>query len=92
MQDDKGLKLWGGLSAALHAAVLLVVLLGLVDRRRVPEPTEEAIAVELVTEAPPQMAQAERPAPAPSPEPTPQPPRPEPTPAPPEPPRPAPPS
>lgn len=86
--QDKGLKLWGGVSAALHAAVLLLILLDLVGRR-LPEPMEEAIAVELVTEAPPQMAQAERP--APSPEPAREPPRPEP-PAPPEPPRPAPPS
>jgi hypothetical protein len=88
--QDRGLKLWGGLSAALHAAVLLLFMLDLVTRR-MPEPVEQAIAVELVTEAPTQMAQAERPAPAPAPEPAPQPPRPVPAPAPPEPPRPAPP-
>lgn len=88
--QGRGLKLWGGLSAALHAAVLLLILLDLVPRR-LPEPKEEAIAVELVAEAPPQMAQGERPAPTPAPEPTPEPPRPDP-PAPLEPPRPAPPS
>jgi outer membrane biosynthesis protein TonB len=87
--QGRGLKRWGGLSAALHAAVLLLILLDL-GTRKLPEPTEEAIAVELISESPPQMAQAERPAPAPSPEPTPEPPRPEP-PAPPEPPQPTPP-
>ncbi|HYI82876.1 MAG TPA: energy transducer TonB, partial [Acetobacteraceae bacterium] len=71
------MKRWGGLSAALHAAVLLLVLLDL-PGRRLPEPMEDAIAVELIAEAPPQMAQADRPAPAPSPEPAPEPPRPEP--------------
>ncbi len=75
MQDSRGLKLWGGLSAALHAAVLLLILLDLAGRR-LPEPQEEAIAVELVAELPPQMAQGERPAPTPAPEPTPEPPPP----------------
>src|SRR5918993_514455 len=95
MQEGRGLKLWGGLSAALHAAVLLLLLLDLLPGRRLPEPTEDAIAVELVAEAPPQMTQAEPAPPPPPPRPPPPqqsqpaPPRPEP-PAPPAPPRPQP--
>ena len=48
---DRGLKLWGGLSAALHAAALLLILLDMVPRR-LPEPKEEAIPVEVVAELP----------------------------------------
>lgn len=84
-----GLRFWGGVSAALHAAVLLLILLDLTTRK-FEEPKEQAIAVELVAQLPAEQAQGDVPAPTPAPDPEPQPPSPEP-PAP-EPPKPTPPS
>jgi hypothetical protein len=60
------MRFWGWLSAALHALLLLLLILfGL--PRPLPEPVEEAISVELINEAPVQEAQGERPAPTPGP-------------------------
>jgi len=88
---SRGVGFWGAVSAGLHAALLLLlVLYGL--PRPIEEPLEQAVAVELVTNLPAQQAEGETPAPtpAPAPEPVPQPPTPEPPT--PEPPRDAPPS
>ncbi len=65
-----GLRFWGGVSAALHAAVLLLILFDLTTRK-FEEPQEQAIAVELVAQLPAQQAQGEVPAPSPSPDPDP---------------------
>lgn len=73
-----GLRFWGWVSAGLHAALLLALLLDLAARR-FEEPEEQALSVELVAQLPPQMAQGERLAPTPAPpEPVPEPPTPEP--------------
>jgi hypothetical protein len=85
----RGVGFWAAVSAALHVALLaLLLLVGL--PRHIEEPEEQAMTVELVAELPPQLAQGETPAPRPSPSPEPRPPTPEPPT--PEPPRPAPPS
>src|SRR5690349_20662153 len=74
----RGLKFWAWVSAGVHAALLLVLLLDLAARK-FEEPEEQALAVEVVAALPPQQAQAERLAPvAAPPTPTPEPPRPEP--------------
>lgn len=85
----RGLRFWGAVSAALHATVLALILIDLATRK-FEEPKEQAVAVEVVAELPPQQAQGEVPAPRAAPDPVPRPPSPEP-PAP-EPPRNAPPS
>lgn len=81
--QSRGLRFWGVVSAALHAGVLLAILLDLAARR-FEEPREQAIAVEVVADLPPEMAQGDVPAPRPAPDPVPlppadQPPTPEPT-------------
>ncbi len=75
----RGLRFWGMISAALHAAVLLAILLDLATRK-FQEPEEQAISVEVVSDLPTQMAQGDSPAPRPAdaPEPVPPPPTPEP--------------
>lgn len=62
----RGLGFWGGVSAAIHAALLLAILLDLAFRK-INEPTEQAVAVEIVAALPPSQAQGERPAPVPGP-------------------------
>ncbi|MGY4803311.1 hypothetical protein ACVMLK_17855, partial [Teichococcus aerofrigidensis] len=60
-----GLRFWGGISAALHALVGLLLLFQL-PGRELPPP-QEAIPVELVTPDAPQLAQAPAPLPMPAP-------------------------
>ncbi|MBY0335966.1 MAG: energy transducer TonB, partial [Acetobacteraceae bacterium] len=74
MRGDR-LNLWLAVSAALHLVVVLFLLLDLVPRK-LPEPQEQAIAVELV--APTELAQGEQPAPVPAPVSVPAPPSPQP--------------
>jgi len=70
----RGLRFWGAVSAALHGAVLLVLLLDLAFRK-LDEPIETGIAVEVIAALPPSQAQGEQPAPVPGPpSPTPLPP------------------
>ncbi len=71
-----GFRLWITVSAAAHLALLLLVLLDLAPRR-IPEPEEAAIPVELIAPVPAQMAQGDRPAPLPAPDAVPAPPRPD---------------
>jgi outer membrane biosynthesis protein TonB len=73
--EERRFRLWLGVSLGLHVALVLALLLEF-DRRRLEEPPELGIAVELV--GPAEMAQGEQLAPRPAPEPVPQPPRPEP--------------
>ncbi|HZH47577.1 MAG TPA: hypothetical protein VEY31_13175, partial [Roseococcus sp.] len=68
--DDRRFRLFVGGSLGLHLAVLAAMLLGL-PKRDLPEPTEQAIAVELI--APSEMAQGEQLAPRPAPNPVPAP-------------------
>jgi hypothetical protein len=73
-----GLRFWGWVSAGLHATLILVLLLDLATRK-FEEPQEQALAVEVVADIPPQQAQGEQAAPvAAPPTPMPEPPRPEP--------------
>src|SRR3954469_12747726 len=59
----RGMRFWGGVSAAVHvAALLLGLIFGL--PRPLKEPEEQAVAVEIVTATPDaQTAQGDRPAP-----------------------------
>jgi hypothetical protein len=69
----QGLRFWGLVSAALHAAVLALILLDLA-LRRFEEPREQGISVELVADLPPEMARGEVAAPRPAPDSVPTPP------------------
>ncbi|WPB86338.1 hypothetical protein [Sediminicoccus rosea] len=80
--DDGRFRLWVGVSLGAHLLVLVLILFELAPKR-LPEPTEQAFAVEF---APAQQAQGDTPAPRPAP-PTPVPAPPTPDPTPPEPPR-----
>ncbi|MDB5413642.1 MAG: hypothetical protein JWR10_1977, partial [Rubritepida sp.] len=74
--DERRFRLWVCLSFGLHLLVLVAILLDL-DPKRIDEPREQAIAVELI--APAQTAQGDTPAPHPAPPTTvPAPPTPEP--------------
>ena len=80
--DDRRFHLWVGMSFGAHLLALVLILFELAPKR-LPEPVEQAFAVEF---APAQQAEGETPAPRPAPPtPVPAPPTPEPTP--PEPPR-----
>ncbi len=76
MSAFRGMRFWVGLSAALHLAALLFFILDFLPRR-IPEPEEIAIPVELIAAVPPQQAQGEVAAPRPAPDPVPAPPRPD---------------
>ncbi|WP_424811161.1 hypothetical protein [Roseococcus sp. YIM B11640] len=74
--EERRFRLWLGISVGLHIVLLVAILLDF-DRRRIEEPREQAIEVELI--APAEMAQGETPAPHPAPPtPVPAPPTPEP--------------
>jgi outer membrane biosynthesis protein TonB len=75
--EERRFRLWVGVSLGLHVLFVAAMLLEL-DRRRIEEPPEIGIAVELV--GPAEMAQGEQLAPRPAVDPVPQPPRPEPQP------------
>lgn len=72
----RGFRLWVGVSAALHVVALLLLILELLPRR-LPEPVEQALEVELIAPVPAQQAQGDVPAPTPAPSPVPAPPRPD---------------
>jgi hypothetical protein len=55
MSAFRGMRFWVGLSVALHLAALLFLILDVLPRR-IPEPEEIAIPVELIAPMPPQQA------------------------------------
>jgi hypothetical protein len=70
--DDRRLLRWAGVAASLHVLVLALAFIGLY-RREIEEPLEQAIAVEVVSADPAQMARGDVPAPRPAPDPVPTP-------------------
>ncbi|MBC9179558.1 hypothetical protein IBL25_21690, partial [Roseomonas ludipueritiae] len=61
-----GLRFWATVSAALHALIALLLLIGL-PKPELQEPQEQAITVELMPADNPQLAQAPNPLPLPAP-------------------------
>lgn len=76
MSAFRGMRFWVGLSVALHLAALLFLILDFLPRR-IPEPEEIAIPVELIAPVPPQQAQGDVAAPRPAPSQVPAPPTPD---------------
>jgi hypothetical protein len=68
------MRFWVGLSVALHLAALLFLILDVLPRR-IPEPEDIAIPVELIIPMPPQQARGDVAAPRPAPDQVPAPPR-----------------
>ena len=76
MSAFRGMRFWVGLSVALHLAALLFLILDVLPRR-IPEPEDIAIPVELIIPMPTQQARGDVAAPRPAPDQVPAPPRPD---------------
>ncbi|MCG7358658.1 hypothetical protein MHL39_18745, partial [Roseomonas mucosa] len=65
MRWPRGLREWAYVSAALHLLAFLVILIQL-PARKVDEPMEQGIPIEVITPEAAQLAQADKPSPSPS--------------------------
>ena len=67
VDDDRRLVQWAGVVLGLHALLLALALIS-VDPRKIDEPLEQAIPVEVVSAEPTQMARGDVAAPRPAPD------------------------